>query len=162
MEKKPLNKKEKKTAIGCFFTIIFIIIMYFLLKSCCNSIFSLTPAEKQQVKLEKDSTTIKENAIVNAENAIKSELKCPSKAKFDLDNSKIIYFSGDKNGDTIRVLLPFDAQNEFGAYLRDTRFVDIKLAGNINNLDNYEVIRVLSYKEAEKVDDKELGIMPKK
>jgi hypothetical protein len=154
------NKKhiitDKKVNIGCgVVTVICIVIIFFLFKSCGG-----TSDNSKEEKHQDDSIFFYENATILAQRVIKEQLYCPSKA--DFQSFQVICFSDSAKGDTVRVIATFDAQNMYGAMIRDKMAVDERITGDYHNSGNWESIRCMTMKELNRLTIKEMDEAEKK
>lgn len=100
------------------------------LTSLFDSLYQLR-ADAEQKVIEKERSGRFYYAYTTAQELIKSQLKAPSTAEFcKWDDVKRTYFEND----TYRVQLWVDAQNSFGAMIRETYQVDLKPNGDSWNL----------------------------
>lgn len=144
MEKKKPVIIDKDVSKGCVFIIvIFIVIIFFLFKSCGGT--SDNSKESKEEKHQNDSISFYNNATDLAEKTITNRLNCPSTAKFQ--SFRVICFNDSAKGDTVRVIATFDAQNLYGAMVRDYEVVDEIITGDYHSSEKWEVIRIITTKQ---------------
>lgn len=131
------NKKNKTTpeqagtGIGCL--IVVIIIMFCLFKCGCSD------KNTSQEQASADSITIQSTAEILGQEAIKNSLKSPTSAEFD--NERVFY--GDTiPGDTINLIGTVDADNSFGAKLRNNFCVEMVFDKSFRDLANWRVVYI--------------------
>ena len=121
---KALKEKKTKTDnqnIGCFIIIVIVVFFVLILKCSKNSTFG-TPEER-----------IKLNCAVLAEKGVKANLKSPATAEFNYSSGNYNDYVQliSKTDSIFEVTGTCDAENSFGAKLRQEFTVKIKKENNL-------------------------------
>ena len=83
-----------------------------------------------------DTTALQVRAESNAKTAVKSILKAPSTAEFDDSNTRIWLFPDS----SVVIKGTVDAQNSFGAMLRNNFYVRMKWKSDFRDVGNWTII----------------------
>ena len=128
----PPEKEKKSNPITC-------VIMSLITVAVVLCLFFLASVNSTSGTKENPANPI--NASVMCEYYIKDRLKAPSTAKFAPYNKLVISTYGKNQGvkDAFRVKGYVDAENSFGAMLRNNYTCDVQYTGN----DNWELINLV-------------------
>jgi|GEM_PF-1682790 len=130
---KPDNKNnstnKKSTNIGCF--VLFILVVIVIVVSMCGDDESKQKDKSSGV----DSTTIRIESFALAQSIIMNQLVAPSTAEFP-HSDQFCLISGDS---MVVVRGVVDAQNSFGAMIRNKYYLAIKYNQGYKNFEDYTI-----------------------
>lgn len=121
-----LNKRQ-----GCTIIVIATIIILFIMGKCAGLDNNV---ESNGI----DSTHLIDCAAIKAETAVKTLLKAPSSAKFPSETTNCWLLPDS----TVVVKGAVDAQNSFGAMIRNSYYVKFKWNIDTNKQENWTLIDV--------------------